>query len=189
MSRPFIAGVTLALSVTAAPAFAQSLGDVARAEEARRAGAAKATKSFSNADLGPGAVRDNTPAPAAVATESCYMSIKLGRCVSPEEMLANSAETVKVVEDAPREGPIRAEANAVRDELTRLDAQISQLQAQESDASLPAARRQAATETIAMRRLSLEGFQRRWARLEKQVKEHKLPHAWIEPVPDNARNQ
>ena len=189
MSGRCIAGVVVALTVAAAPAFAQTLADVARAEEARRASAPKAKKALSNVDLGPGAVQQVAAVLAAAADESCYMSVKLGRCVTAEEMVANSAAVVKVVEDPPKEESIRSEANTVRDELNRLQTDIAALEGQESDTSLARAKRQAATDALATRRLSLEGFQRRWARLERQVKELKLPHAWIEPVPENARPQ
>ena len=179
-----VASAALALSIAAAPAVGQSLGSLARQEEARRAAAPKAKKSYSNADLGPGGV----PV-AAPPTEdgSCYMSKKSGQCVSAEEILANSQAALKVVSQAPTEPPIRREAGAIRAELARAQQEIDQLEQQAADESLTAARRQQATDALAMKRPGLEGFQRRWARLERQIKELDLPHAWIEPVPDNAR--
>ena len=181
-----ITGVTLALLMAAAPAFSQSLADVARAEEARRGTAKKATKSYSNADLGPGGVREEA-APEEAGEESCFKSKETGKCAPAEQVIANSAGALKVVEDAPKEAPIRSEADTIRGELARVQAEIDSFQAQEGNASLPVAKRQAATEALRMRRISLDGFQRRWARLERQVKEHNLPHAWIEPVPGNVK--
>lgn len=187
MSLRCIAGMTLALSFAAAPALAQSLGDVARAEEARRTTAPKAKKVYSNADLGPGGVPEAVPPPPPPA--DCYVSKQSDGCVPPEAVVENSEAALKALEEAPKEGPIRAEADTIRGELARLQAEINQLQAQQVDQSLTAARRQAATDMLAMRRGGFEGFQRRWARLEKQVRDYKLPHAWIEPVPDNVIGQ
>jgi len=187
VSRSFAIGV-LAL-VIAAPAFGQSLGELARQEEARRAAAAtpKAKKTYSNADLGPGGVPE--PAPPAAAGDPCFESKSEGKCVPGEEVLANSAAKLKVVEDAPTEAPIRAEAQKIRDELTNVQRELDQLDAQAANASLPAAKRQLANDQMALKLPSLQGLQRRWARLEKQIKDMKLPHAWIEPVPANALPQ
>ena len=181
-----IAGVALALSIAAAPAFGQSLGDLARQEEARRAAAPKAKKTYSNADLGPGGV---PVAEAPADGDPCYMSKSEGKCVTGEEMLANSAAAAKVVQNAPTEAPIRAEAQKIRDELANLQREIDQLDAQAADAALPAAKRQLANDAMTLKLPGLQGLQRRWARLEKQVKDLKLPHAWIEPVPANALQQ
>jgi len=186
VSRSFAIGV-LAL-VIAAPAFGQSLGELARQEEARRAAAAtpKAKKTYSNVDLGPGGVPE--PAPAA-ADDPCYMSKSEGKCVTGEEMLAKSESAVKVVQNAPTEAPIRAEAQKIRDELANMQREIDQLDAQAADAALPAAKRQLANDAMTLKLPGLQGLQRRWARLEKQIKDMKLPHAWIEPVPANALPQ
>lgn len=192
MSSRRFAGVALALLMAATPAFAQaqsepqSLGELARQEEARRAGTAKARKSYSNVDLGPGGVPE--PAPAAAPEDtSCYVSKETGKCAPAEEVIANSAEAAKMPEAAPpSEDTIRREANATRAELSRLQSEINALQAEAVNQSLGGAKRQLAGQTLEMNRQSLERVQRRWARLEKQVRELKLPHAWIEPVPDNA---
>ncbi|MDP2389074.1 MAG: hypothetical protein Q8N52_02005, partial [Acidobacteriota bacterium] len=79
-------GAAVVIAV-ALPAYSQSLGEVARQEEARRASAAKAVKTWSNADLGPSEI---TPPPGAAAVESCYVSKSKGRCVSPEELVSIS---------------------------------------------------------------------------------------------------
>src|SRR6185436_14057979 len=190
MSSRCIGGAALALLISAAPAFAQSqsLGELARQEEARRVAAPKAKKTYSNTDLGPGAVPE-PPAAVVADDKSCYVSKETGKCVSPEELVARSEAKVKVVQDAPTEAPVRREADAIRGELSRLQLEIDSLQVQAGNASLTASKRQAAADALAMNRQSLERVQRRWARLEKHVNEQKLPHDWIEPVPANATPQ
>ena len=93
-----------------------------------------------------------TVAVSAAVADSCYMSKQSGRCVSAEEMLAASQAAVKVVQDAPTEAPIRAEAKTVREELSRLQLLIDSLEAQESNEALAAAKRQAAASGRARRR-------------------------------------
>ena len=185
MNRWCIASVALTLSIAAVPAFGQSLAELARQEEARRLAAPKAKKTYTNVDLGPGAVPEAAPA----EDTNCYQSKSEGKCVTAEEMVANSAATVKTVEDAPREEPIRKLAGTLRDELASIQKELDSLEAQVANQSSTPARRQQATEQLALKRPTLDGFQRRWARLERQIKENKLPHSWIEPVPPNALPQ
>ena len=192
MSIRFITAVTLALSLTAAPVFAQSLADVARAEEARRAQAPKSKKVYSNVDLGPGGVPEPAPESAAAATGGpCYMSKSEGKCVTPEAMVEKSEAVTPTPEppNAPSETLVRQQADNVRAELTRIQQDLDALAAQAANESLAPAKRQLAQEQLELQRPTLTGLQRRWARLERQIKDFKLPHAWIEPVPDNARPQ
>jgi hypothetical protein len=184
MHRWCVTGAALTLLIASAPAFGQSLADIARKEEARRAEAPKAKKSYSNADLGPGGVPEPEAAPAEDA--NCYQSKSEGKCVTADELVANSASAAKVVEEAPREDTIRKQAESLRAELANTQREIDQLVAKSENAALPPAQRQLAAETLVLKQPALAGFQRRWARLEQQIKENKLPHAWIEPVPANA---
>jgi hypothetical protein len=165
-----IAGVVVALSIASAPAFGQSLAELARQEEARRAAAPKVKKTYSNANLSPGGIRDVAP---ATAEGGCDESTSEGQCV----------------EIAPMEAPIRREAETVRGELARVQREIDELVAQSDNAALPEAKRRLSAEQIVLKSPALAGFQRRWARLERQVKDGKLPHVWIEPVPANALPQ
>jgi hypothetical protein len=109
-----IARALVALSIAAAPAYAQSLGEVARQEEARRATTQKAAIVLSNSDLHPGEIAQ----PAANSpTESCYMSISKGRCVSAEEMVSNSVAGRLTKENAPFEPTWRQDAESIRSQI------------------------------------------------------------------------
>ena len=183
MSTRGIAGVLMALSI-AAPAFPQSLADVARQEEARRATAPKAARSYSNANLGPGEVS------ATQATEpevSCYMSVKLGRCVSADEILANTAASVTAAQNAPKEPGYRREAESIRKELAYLEKEINAL-TEQSENGLSSAKRQLANNALAMKRSQFDDALQRWAKLEKDIRNLRLPHDWIEPVPPQLSN-
>jgi hypothetical protein len=173
----------VALSITAAPAFAQTLADVARQEEARRAVAPKGSRVYSNGSLMPGEVREQS---VLDDTGSCYMSITQNECVTAEQMLENSRSRMTVVENAPKESVIRQQAGALRGELARIQREIDTLKVQAGDERRSATQRQQAENTLADRIPSLAHAQRRWARLEKTIDEHKFPHAWIEPIPPNA---
>lgn len=178
-----VAGVFVALSIAAAPASAQSLADVARQEEARRATVPKAAKSYSNADLGPGEVIQ------AIEPEvSCYMSVKLGRCVSADEILANTAATVTTAENASKEPALRSEAESIRRELAYLETEINALTAQADNENLPAPKRELAEHGLAMKRPQFDHVLQRWAKLEKQIRDLRFPHEWIEPVPPQVSN-
>ena len=183
-----IAGMMVVLSIAAAPAFGQSLGELARQEEARRAATPKAKKSYSNADLGADAIVADAAPAAKPAVPGCYDSKTEKACVSGEEVVANSsaAAAKPPVADAPKEENYRSQAAAVRDELTRIQPEIEALAAQSVDAKLSADKRQLVTEQLNDKRVTLQRLQNRWARLEKQVKDLKIPHDWIEPVPLNA---
>ena len=94
------------VSLMAAPAGAQSLGEVSRQEEARRVTTKKAVKTLTNSDLGPDAITQS--AGAAPAEASCYMSKSLGRCVGVEELVAKSVAGVQTAQNAPFELTYRA---------------------------------------------------------------------------------
>lgn len=185
MFRRGIAGAFVALSIAAAPAFAQSLADVARQEEARRATAPKAAKSYSNQDLGPGAVID---AVAAAPEVSCYVSVKSGRCVTADEIIANTALKIQTAANAPKEPIVRQQADSIRKELAWLEEQINALVAQEASDNLSAAKRQLVGDALAMKRPQFEHAQQQWAKLERMVDVERYPHEWIEPVPPQVRN-
>jgi len=187
MSGRCFAGVMLTLSIAAAPALAQSLGDVARAEEARRAAAPKAVKSYSNASLGPSAF-GSAVTDATETDPSCYVSIKSGRCVTADEILANSTTNVRTPENASKEPGTRIEARSIREQLASFETEIDALVEQAENENLPAAKRKLAEDALAMKRPLFAHAQQRWARLEKNVNDMRLPHEWIEPVPPQVGN-
>jgi hypothetical protein len=176
--RAACAALTAVCCVTAAaPATAQSLGDLARQEEARRTTAGKAVKSFSNADLSPSEIA--RPSGAASST-ACYMSISQGKCVAPEELVTNS----KV--DAPsghKESEWRANAEALREELARAQADYETLVGAAADESRSPGERTAAAKLVSQQRGMIERVERKWLRLQKQAEHHRVPRAWLEPIP------
>ena len=187
MSRRRIVGAFVALSIAAAPTAAQSLADVARQEEARRATAPKASKSYSNESLGPDAVIGAVTVTAEPEV-SCYMSVKSGRCVTADEIIANTALKIQTAANAVKEPIVRQQADSIREELAWLEQEIDVLTEQEANDHLPAAKRQLAGDALAMKRPQFEHAQQQWAKLERMVEVERYPHDWIEPVPPQARN-
>ena len=171
-------GALLLLLVASAPVHSQSLGDLARQEEARRGTAQKAARSFSDADLGP------RVASAAEAPHSCYVSMSEGKCLDAEAIIANSQANIAGPEAKKQEPMVRQEAAAIRAELARVQRELGELAATAADARLPEARRSAAADTLAKRQSILEHMKQRWSKLEKYVAQHRVPREWIEPVPD-----
>jgi len=171
----------ICVSLMAAPAGAQSLGDVARQEEARRAAAKKAVKTLSNADLGPGAIAQ--PAGAAPDEPSCYVSKIKGTCVSPEEMVSASAAGVLTKQNAPLEQTYRAEAQSIRSQIEKIHDSIATLEGVAADQGRLASDRKGAETALVAARRTLAGLERNWEKLERSVGNEHLPHKWIEPVP------
>ena len=176
-----VAHALIALSIAAAPAYAQSLGEVARQEEARRATTQKAAIVLSNADLHPGEVAQQ----AAVdpPAESCYMSITKGRCVSAEEMVSNSVAGRLTKENAPFEQIWRQDSKAIRSQIERTQQSIATLDAVVADEARSASDRKGAELALQAARQALAGLERQWAKLEKGAAHQHVPRAWIEPIP------
>ena len=172
-------GALFALLVASAPVYPQSLGDLARQEELRRGTAKKATRTLSNGDLGPGGTV-STSAPS----ESCYMSISEGRCVTADELLSKSH--LASAEAKRQEPMVRKEAAAIRSELSRVQQELDQFAATAADESQPAARRSVAADALAKRQSILEHIKQRWVKLEKYVAQQRIPREWIEPAPELA---
>lgn len=181
--RAWIAAAVVGLSVAATPAFAQqpSLGDLARAEEARRAAASKPKKSYTNSNLNPAPV-DVPSGDEAKKEEGCYESVSQQKCVPAEQVVETSLTNPKPGENAPKEEVIRQEAQSIRDELNRLEHEIKAATVLVTSAN----KREQATQQLNMLRPQMERTQKRWARLEKTVKDLRLPMAWLEPLPTNA---
>jgi hypothetical protein len=177
--RIFSAAIAVALS--AAPAAAQSLGDVARQEEARRASAQKAVKTLSNADLDSSAIVAS--AGAAPAEPSCYMSKSKGQCVSAQEMVATSVAGSLTKETAPFEETFRRESKSIRTQIEKTQASIATLEAVVADEGRSVSDRKAAERTLVGVRQALVGFERQWEKLEKAAANQRIPRKWIEPIP------
>ena len=172
-------GVLLLLLVASAPLYSQSLGELARREEARRGSAQKSKRSFSDADLGPRAVATPSQPPP-----SCYVSVREGGCLTADEIIANSQSNIAGAEAKKQEPMVRQEAAAIRAEFARVQSELDELSSTVADGSLPQARRSAAADTLAKRQAILEHMKQRWSKLEKYVAQHRVPREWIEPVPD-----
>ena len=176
-----LCNAAICVSLMAVPAAAQSLGDLARQEEARRIGAKKAVKTLSNADLGPGAITQS--AGAAPADPSCYVSQSKGTCVSPEELASTSAAGVLTKENAPLEQTYRADAESIRSQIAKIHNSIATLEGVAADQGRLASDRKGAETALVAARRTLAGLERNWAKLERSVANEGLPRKWIEPIP------
>ena len=183
MKHRVTACAVLAATILAAPAAAQTLADVARQEEARRTSAAtpKAKKSYSNADLGPGAVRDEAP---AGETKDCYESKSTGKCLSADEMLKNSAEQQAKFEIAPLEPHWRNHADTIRDALETAHAELAAVEpAADNDTRSPGERANAA-KLLTKFQSKVRRLEGDWLALEAEAKKQKIPMKWLDPAPE-----
>lgn len=175
-----ICNAAVAVLLMAAPGAAQSLGDLARQEEARRGVAKKAVKTLSNADLTPGAIAQPYGAPAEA---SCYVSRSKGTCVSPQEMVSVSAAGVLTKQNAPLEHTYRAEAESIRSQIEQTHNSIAILEGVVADQARSAGDRKGAETALVTASRTLAGLGRNWGKLAKALANQGLPHKWIEPVP------
>ena len=182
-----IFSAAIAASLAAAPVSAQSLGDIARQEEARRASAQKAAKTLSNADLDPSAIA--APPGAAPAESSCYLSKSKGQCVSAEEMVATSVAGVPTKENAPFEQKWRDDAEEIRSQIEKTQGSIATLEDAVADEGRSASGRKAIEKTLAGARQALARFERQWEVLEMAAGNQRVPRKWIEPIPTLTKNQ
>ena len=171
----------VAMILAAAPAQAQSLGDLARQEEARRASTKKAVKALSNADLDPSAIV--APAGVAPAEPSCYMSISKGRCVNAEELVNASIAGSQTKENAPYEETYRRDADSIRSRIERTQTSIATLEQVVADDGRSVSDRRAAEKALAGALQALAGVERQWEKLERAVSNQRLPRKWLEPIP------
>jgi hypothetical protein len=183
--RQFNAAIMVLL--TAMPAAAQSLADVARQEEARRTSARKAVRTISNADLDPSAIV--SPAGEVPVEPSCYMSKSNGRCVTAEEMVTTSVDGVVTKENAPLEPTWRRDAGEIRSQIEGTHKSMATLEAVIADGGRSPGDRKAAEKTLAGTRQALASLERRWEKLEKEAANQHIPRVWIEPIPALTKNQ
>jgi hypothetical protein len=191
MSGRHLFTVAIAVSLVAVPAAAQSLGDLARQEEARRASIQKASKTLSNADLDPSAIvapAGVAPAGDAPAEPSCYMSKQKGQCVSAAEMLANSVAGVVTKDNAPHEQTWRDESAALRSQIENTQRSIATLEAVVADNGRSPGDRKSAGQLLADARQAIERLQRQWEKHEKMAGNQKVPRVWLEPIPVFTKN-
>ena len=164
--------------VAALPAAAQSLGDVARAEEARRATAKKAVKSFSNADLAANEIAPPVappPAPAAATASPVAAN------ASP--VAADAATAPDAAAAAPKESEWRSTADDLRRQLQKAREELDKLNAVADNDSRLSSDRTAAARLAAHQIKALERIEARWLRFEKDAESLKVPREWLQPVP------
>ena len=176
-----IVPAALAIVLAAVPVAAQSLADLARQEEGRRASAKKAVRTLSNADLGPSAIA--AAAGAVPAEPACYVSKSSGQCVSPDEMVATSVAGVVTKENAPFEQSWRRDAEEIRSQIEKIREPIPALEAVIADDTRLPSDRKGAQKALAGAEQALSILERRWEKLEKAAADQHIPRAWIEPVP------
>jgi hypothetical protein len=188
MIRPLAcAALTLICCVTAAPAWAQSLGDVARKEAERRTTAKKAVKSFSNADLNPSEI-SNPSAPPGKPAE-CFTSVSEGKCVPAEQVVANSTPGSPASESTPssaaaqKESEWRANAEGLRKAIETAQAEFKTLDDAANDSKKSPGERAGSARIAAQQRTMIDGLERKWQRLEKQAEEFRVPRTWLDPRP------
>jgi hypothetical protein len=184
------AAIVVACGLTADPAAAQSLADVARQEEARRKTAKKAVKSFSNADLAPSAAASAAPADAAPPTTSataadCIMSASQGKCVPAEEVVAKSQDEPTQADPQVKmtEATVRQRANAARQRLEKARQEFNTLSTTADDPSRSPGERAAAARLASQRESMLSSIERGWLALEREVADQGLPREWLHPIP------
>ena len=164
----------------ALPAYGQSLGDIARQEEARRASVKASVKTLSNADLKPSEI----VAPSAGApAESCYMSISQGRCVSPEELVSSSNAVIAAMAIAPSEENWRQNAQSIRSQLENARRRIASIEAALANEVRSPGEREVTQKTLLTVRQSAVDIEQRWEDFEKSAVKLHIPQSWIEPIP------
>lgn len=175
-------GALVALAA-AAPANAQSLAELARTEEARRA-TSTSVKSFSNANLKPGEVASPAAPVAPAAAEAaeaaaCYKSISLDRCISANEMLGQ----VKKAQQERFESTWRTRAGRIRIQVARLQADIDAYSTIVADSRRLESERAAAARKLVATVSAMRDQEGAWRVLEKEAVAAEMPQAWLEPAP------
>lgn len=173
------AALTIGIIATAAPAWAQSLGDVARKEQARRATAKKAVKSFSNADLAPSEISD--PAPPPAATPSATSGADAASKEATAAVAAQNPPDQKQPEQ--KESDWRANAEDIRAALAKAQAEFTKVNADANDPNKSPGERTAAARHLATVQKFIDRREREWQDLEKQAVLFGVPRGWLDPRP------
>lgn len=169
--------IAAAMLLVTAPAFTQtvSLAEVARREEARRAGPGKkATKVYTNADLAPATAER----PASAPSTGGFESVSTGAKVSADEIIARSVEQVgDTAEIKENEGTWRARAAGFR---SRLDAARKDLAAVDLPSPSSDPREQRKLDDLRQRaERRLEQAEKAWGLFEIEASLARIPKDWI----------
>jgi hypothetical protein len=191
-----LAASVLVAALLAAPAGAQSLGEVAKKEAERRGTAPAAGKVFTNGDLKPDSTAPaSSPAPALGNPSANSANSSNARDAAAGE---NTTADVAAV-DPDQEGVTprdlqepqassdkgedfwRGRANMHKARLVTQNAQIEALK--QRLASLPPGvdeqERGIATRALSKAVNDLKAFNDEWVRFQQQARERKVPDAWI----------
>jgi hypothetical protein len=164
----------------ALPAYGQSLGDIARQEESRRASVKTAVKTLSNADLRPSEIAAQ---PGSAPAESCYMSKSQGRCVSAEELVSVSNADIQSRAIAPKEGSWRQNADSIRLQLETARRRVVSLEGAAANEGRSPGEREVMQKALVTARQSIAAAEERWEDFERSATTLHIPRAWLEPIP------
>ena len=182
-ARVLIAALVAIAASASASAQSQSLGQVAKQEEARRASAKKAAKSFSNDDLGPGAIVSPPAAGGAPAAEACYRSASTGDCLTADQMIAASNAKINHEVTVRKESVWRSSASHIRSLLAKLQDEARVLAVAVADEDRSPAERRSAANMLALKQRSIADQERRWEKLVADAAREQIPREWYEPAP------
>jgi hypothetical protein len=175
--RTVCVGAALAVAL---PAYGQSLGDIARQEEARRASVKATVRTLSNADLRPSEIAAQ---PGSAPAESCYMSKSQGRCVSADELVSASNADIQSRAIAPKEGNWRQNADSIRLQLETARRRVASLESAVATEGRSPGEREVMQKTLMTARQSIVDAEERWEDFERSATTLHIPRAWLEPIP------
>jgi hypothetical protein len=184
MSRARVMIATAVAIVASGSAYAQSLGDLARQEEARRAAVKTPAKARSNTDLPSHAIA-MPPGPSGPSSPgaACYMSIGTGGCVTADEMIARSNAKIDGEIAKRREESWRRQADDIRGQLAKVQDEARDLATIVSNTRLSSEERASAARMLAQVQRTVVDKERRWAKFEEQAAAEQIPQKWLEPIP------
>jgi hypothetical protein len=167
MSTARNACIALAVAAIAAPAFAQSqsLAEVARKEEARRAAVKAPAKAYTNANLKPGEINNAAAEPAG-------------------EMPSIASKNPANAELKKKESTFRSTAQALRERLQKAQDELKAMTATAADTNRSSAERGVAAKRVAARRSDLDDLEKQWLKLETDASKMAIPREWLEPIPE-----
>ena len=180
--------IAAAIGLYSVAADAQSLGDVARKEAARRGSAPPVGKTYTNENLTPDFT---TPAPPAeVAPPAKDSAVPASAPADDASKKAEREEAEKwgvTPRDQQEPAPAdelneefwRSRATLIKARLANQNAQVLQLR--QHLAALPAGgdERAVAERTMEKAVTNLDHLNAEWGRFEKQARERKVPESWI----------
>jgi len=181
---PFVLLLLTSLIALSAPSplAAQTLGDIARQEEARRGTGKKAERSFTNADLKVDSAAESPDGTAVVDTPRGFFSLSSGGYVSAEEIIARSEAAIAKGEAAKGDDN-RAEAYwRDRAQRIRTDRDNAQRQVTTLAAAQPASTSEQAVTKKALDRAQavLDNLEQQWLKLRTQAGAAGVPKAWVQ---------